>query len=275
MPYTQRRRTLLHSLAVFCALLVFAICVLSAYIRLTQAGLGCDDWPQCYGSRLQPVQAAGATPAPDSLAVRTVRMSHRVIASVALLVVLALVWLTSARSPRRAHEGALAVALLLLALGLALLGRWTAGATAPAVAMGNLLGGALMLALCWRLVVYTGPGKVVRDPRLRVWAGAALVLLLAQMALGGLTSASYAGLSCHGVVDCVQQAQAGSWPWQVLDPWREPRFAVALDSSVGVENRGLKVENVPPHAADGGQELRLGLGVRTRQFIGRHAQRFT
>jgi cytochrome c oxidase assembly protein subunit 15 len=39
-----------------------------------------------------------------------------------------------------------------------------------------------------------------------------------------LTSASYAGLSCSGVIDCLQAAASGGWQWQMLDPWREPAF---------------------------------------------------
>ena len=44
------------------------------------------------------------------------------------------------------------------------------------------------------------------------------------MALGALVSASYAGLSCASVGECVAAADAAGWPWRLLDPWREPVF---------------------------------------------------
>lgn len=260
MPSSKRRRTLLHSLAVICAWLVFAICLLSAYIRLTQAGLGCGDWPQCYGSRLSAAAAPSGVVPPDTLAVRTVRMSHRVVASVALLVVLALVWLAVALRPRLRREAALAVALLLLALALALLGRHTSGARVPAVAVGNLIGGALMLAAACRLVVQTGRAGAVGDARLRVLAVVAALALLTQLVLGGLVSASFAGLSCTGVADCVQQARTAQWPWLALDPWREPHFAAS--ASVPVHPVGALAQLVHRAGAVLVVPLLLALGWR-------------
>jgi cytochrome c oxidase assembly protein subunit 15 len=126
--------------------------------------------------------------------------------------------------PWLAHQGALALAMLTLAIGLAVLGRWTAGARLPAVAIGNLMGGLVMLALSCRLAAgVTEPG----GPVLRRWAWVAIATLLIQVALGALVSASYAGLSCAAVGDCWRAADAAGWPWQTLDPWREPVFAAA------------------------------------------------
>ncbi len=119
------------------------------------------------------------------------------------------------------REGALALAMLTLAIGLAVLGRWTAGARMPAVAIGNLLGGLLMLALSWRLAAgVTAPGQ----PMLRMWAWVGAAVLLAQVALGALVSASYSGLSCAAHGDCLRAAEAAAWPWEMLSPWREPVF---------------------------------------------------
>ena len=111
------------------------------------------------------------------------------------------------------------LALLALAIGLAVLGRWTAGSRMPAVVIGNLLGGLLMLALSWRLAA--GAIKPAR-PVLRALAWMGVVVLFVQIALGALVSASYAGLSCIGPGDCLQAAEAAGWPWQTLNPWREP-----------------------------------------------------
>lgn len=68
MDITQRRRDFLHRLALWSAALVLAITSLSAFIRLSQAGLGCEPWPQCYGSGLRAAQRGDAQPAGDGAA---------------------------------------------------------------------------------------------------------------------------------------------------------------------------------------------------------------
>jgi heme a synthase len=221
MDLMQRRLTWLRRLAWLSAALVLAVASLSAFIRVSHAGLGCSDWPQCYGERLRDAQRGRADAAADSPAVAAARLAHRLVASSALLLVIALVVLSFGNAPWLKREGTLALALLALALALAVLGRWTAGARVPAVAVGNLLGGMLMLALCVRLAAPPAPAA---GPRPRLWARAAVLVLLAQLALGAVVSASYAGLSCGGLGDCLGRAAAAGWPWQALDPWREPVF---------------------------------------------------
>ena len=217
------RRAWLRRAALLCAALVLVVTTLSAYIRLAHAGLGCADWPTCYGQRLREAQAGRAEPAPPA-AVATARAAHRAAAVSALGVVIVLLVL-AARRPRLSREGALALALLVLALGLAVLGRWSAGARVPAVAVGNVLGGMLMFALAWRLAVPLGAATL--PPALRAWAGLGTALLLAQVALGALVSASFSGLACASMADCLRDAAAAGWPWDGFDVWREPRFDAA------------------------------------------------
>ena len=64
------------------------------------------------------------------------------------------------------------------------------------------------------------PAGSWHTPRLRVWVVAATGLLLTQLALGGLVSASFAGLSCGAWADCFQAARPIGW--DTLNPWREP-----------------------------------------------------
>ncbi|MCB2019401.1 MAG: COX15/CtaA family protein, partial [Burkholderiaceae bacterium] len=109
-----------------------------------------------------------------------------------------------------------------LALGLAVLGRWSSDARVPAVAIGNLLGGFAMLALCWRLTHDTG---ATLAPGWRAWARVAALLVALQVALGGLVSASFSATSCSGFSDCIDAARG--LPWTALDPWREPVLAGA------------------------------------------------
>jgi cytochrome c oxidase assembly protein subunit 15 len=76
---------------------------------------------------------------------------------------------TLATRPVLKRAGALSVSLLLLALALAALGIATPGTRLPAVAMGNLLGGFVMLALCWRLVASTRPPTTAATAGLGGW----------------------------------------------------------------------------------------------------------
>lgn len=228
MSLSQRRHALLRRLALLCTALVLAITTLSGFIRLSNAGLGCADWPQCYGSRLraapQPPGATAAAAADDGVGVALARTAHRVVAVLALLLVLTMVAVCFGNAPLLWREGLLALGLLALAVFLAVLGRSTAGARVPAVAIGNLLGGFAMLGLSWRLAA---PPRAPDAPPHRTLAMAARVgaaLLLVQLALGALVSASHAGLSCAGPAECWRAADAAGWPWQLLDPWREPRF---------------------------------------------------
>jgi cytochrome c oxidase assembly protein subunit 15 len=127
------------------------------------------------------------------------------------------------------REGRIALALLACVVFLAVLGRWTSGARVPAVTMGNLLGGFVMLALCGRMARSAGFAPA-RQGALGAWAWVGVALLLAQVALGGLVSAGFAGLSCPGLTGC----DASGVPWQTLDPWREP----VLDAAGGTNPAG-------------------------------------
>ena len=214
---TDRRFVYLRRLALLCAVMVLAVTSLSAFIRLSKAGLGCADWPQCYGQSLRQLQQGVAPNADEQTATAVARLAHRVAAVTALVLVITMVMICFGTRPVLRAEGAMALALLGLALFLAVLGRWSSGARVPAVAMGNLLGGFAMLALSARLAV---AGRPLHAPRLRAGVLCAAMPLLAQVALGGLVSASYAGLSCSGWVDCLQAARTIGW--YTLDPWREP-----------------------------------------------------
>jgi heme a synthase len=215
-----RRLVFVRRTALVCALLVALITSLSANIRLSKAGLSCPDWPACYGQGLRDLQQGRPAVTGEDVATAAVRLAHRIVASTALLLVLAMCAACLTVRPIAWNEARAALALLALALFLAVLGRWSSDARVPAVAIGNLLGGFTMLALCWRLAYVP---RAVSAPRLRQLAWLATLLVAAQVALGGLLSASYAALSCTtGLADCL--AAARSVPVGALDPWREPLF---------------------------------------------------
>ncbi len=217
MDSTTRRLVFLRRLAWLCAAAVLAVSSLSAYIRLSKAGLGCADWPQCYGQSLRPVQEGVASGAVEPAAIRGARAAHRIVALLALLLVVTMVMICFNARPAWRAEGSLALGLLALVAFLAVLGRWSSGARVPAVTIGNLLGGFSMVALSLRLALAGRPLPVVH---LRAWAVVATLLLLTQVALGGLISASGAGLSCVDWASCV--AAARDVGWGTLDPWRVP-----------------------------------------------------
>lgn len=222
-----RRLALVRRLALWCAGLMLATIVLSAFMRLSSAGLGCADWPACYGQGLRDA-VSGQAP-PGSHAVALARVTHRIVASLVLVLVIVLTMATLGTRPLLPREGRLALALLLLALALAALGVVTAGATLPAVTLGNLVGGFVMLALCWRLAM--APARPGDPPGLGLSAGLAwlaLLLLLAQVTLGALVSGSYAALSCDSWADCGRAAAAGGWDWRALNPWQQPALGDGL-----------------------------------------------
>ena len=215
MSRFDRRGSHLSRVAWLCAVTVLAVTTLSAFIRLSNAGLGCADWPRCYGQRIE--AKAGVARSDASTATAVARLAHRLLAVVALVLILLMIMLCFGEPPALRAQGGIAIALLVLALCLAVLGRWSSGSRVPAISIGNLIGGFAMLALSLRLAT----GAAAAPPRrLRIAAGAAALLLLAQVALGGMVSASHAGLSCVGWSDCA--AAAGAIPWSTLDPWREP-----------------------------------------------------
>jgi cytochrome c oxidase assembly protein subunit 15 len=232
MNVPQQRIVFLQRAAMLCAVLVLVITSLSAFIRLSNAGLGCNDWPRCYGQALRDAQHSKPARA-ESKALTTARLVHRVVAVAVLLLVISMVTTSFATSPILPVQGGAAVALLALALFLAVLGIWTTGARVPAVAMGNLLGGFGMLALCARMA---GPERSSRPPHLPTFASTAFAwtaaaVLTGQIVLGALVSATYAGLSCPNLTGCDLSATTGIW--ETLNPWREPRVEIPLLDPAG------------------------------------------
>lgn len=188
--------------------LTFFVVSLGAYVRLSDAGLGCPDWPGCYG-KLTPIHAADAINAelaerpdgPVSHAKAWKEMVHRYAAGALGLLVLAIAVL-SLQGQRRAVGGPGLPALLLgLIVFQALLGMWTVTQLLkPLVVTGHLLGGmatlSLLLWLWLRERSQSGPAYFARIDHLRGSAALGLALVVAQIALGGWVSTNYAALAC-------------------------------------------------------------------------------
>lgn len=205
VPYQHPSRILsVGKLAAVGAALAFCLIVFGAYVRISDAGLGCPDWPGCYGQLTAPAtpealeRAAKQFPqSPVETSKAWIEMAHRYLAGMLGLVVLAM----AALAWRGQGNRAAATLLLALVVLQALLGMWTVTlALKPAVVTLHLLGGMASLGLLVWLALsrYYRPDllRIRRRHALAPWATLALVLLFAQIALGGWVSANYAGLAC-------------------------------------------------------------------------------
>jgi cytochrome c oxidase assembly protein subunit 15 len=173
--------------------LAFIVVVVGAYVRLSDAGLGCPDWPLCYG---QPMP--GDIADDDALAKAWKEMGHRYLAGALGVLILALaVWSWRIRQSR-----VLATILVALVMFQATLGAWTVTLLLkPAIVTAHLLGGMAILALLtWFLLEQLPPRPGV--PALRGAAVSAVAVLATQIALGGWVSSNYAALACPDVPLC-------------------------------------------------------------------------
>ncbi|MGI9333767.1 MAG: COX15/CtaA family protein [Gammaproteobacteria bacterium] len=219
-------------LALGLTLLSLTVSVLGAYVRLSHAGLSCPDWPGCYGQALVPgseVEIENANAAYPQRPVDVPRawkeMVHRYLAGLLGLGVLVLaVW-----SLRRRHHPYQPRVVPWVLLGLvmfqAALGMWTVTLLLkPLIVMGHLLGGFTTVALLAWVTLRSGRMGVRRErPYGRSalpWIVAGVVVLYAQISLGGWTGANYAALACPDFPLCQGQLVPPLDLSEALRPWR-------------------------------------------------------
>lgn len=198
--------------------IVFALCVivLGAYTRLSDAGLGCPDWPTCYGhlvvpeSEHQVVEKHYLEQRPLEPAKGWAEMVHRYFAGTLGLLILAInIWSWRRRRVDPTQSLWLPTLLLAVVVFQALLGMWTVTLLLkPVVVMGHLLGGFTTLSLLLLLALMSGPSQPEVPRGLRGWALLGLIILAIQIALGGWTSTNYAAMSCTDFPTC----QGQWWP---------------------------------------------------------------
>lgn len=196
--------------------------MLGAGVRLTDAGLGCPDWPGCYG-KLSPihaaeeissaVQAQGGEHGPVSMGKAWREMIHRYFAMGLGLLIIALMVL-GWRWRRDLPGGPWLATVLVGVVGLqGMFGKWTVTLLLkPAIVTGHLLGGLLTLALLvWLWHRQVRPANLSPQPaaspsavwrKLRWMTSLGLVVLVAQIALGGWVSTNYAALACADFPTC-------------------------------------------------------------------------
>lgn len=207
-------------LALFATLLAVVVVLLGAYTRLTHAGLGCPDWPGCYGFLSVPMsehkQSLAASRFPDA-PLEVIKgwneMVHRYAAGTLGLVILAL----ALGALKRRETGPVKLPLLILAVVIiqAAFGMWTVTLKLwPQVVTLHLLGGFTTLALLFLLSLRLSGYRrdLIEIPRvLKPVAMAALAVVIGQISLGGWVSANYAAVACTDFPTC-----HGQW-WPDMD----------------------------------------------------------
>jgi len=268
----------LHKLVVIAAIVAFAVIVLGAYVRLSHAGLGCPDWPGCYGQLTWPDEPHEVSQAARAFPERPVEthkawkeMVHRYLAGALVLLVVAINFLSWKAANRGKGLRTLAAALLVLILFQAALGMWTVTLKLlPLVVMGHLLGGlatfSLLLWLAWRSGGSGAESGGLAPFRFAILAG--LLVLVLQLALGGWTSANYAALACPDFPTC----QGSMWPdadfGEGFVLWR----AIGVDYEGGVLDMSARVAIHLAHRA-GALITFLVLGVLALRLIRARAVR--
>jgi len=216
--------------------LAFIVVIVGAWVRLTDAGLGCPDWPGCYGQLILPSGAAEQAELAAAYPERPLdagkgwrEMSHRYLATTlgfVCMLLAGLAWLNRSdpKQPTR-----MPLVLLGVVIFQGLLGMWTVTLLLkPVIVMAHLLGGLTTLGLLfwlsrWRPRRASPP---VTSGALALTAAAVLVL---QISLGGWTSANYAALACPDFPTC----QTRWWP-----PITDFREGFVMWRGIGVDYEG-------------------------------------
>jgi cytochrome c oxidase assembly protein subunit 15 len=200
-----------YKLSFIAVILAFTVVLLGAYTRLVDAGLGCPDWPGCYGFLTVPeeqheIQAASEA-FPDSPVEADKawpEMIHRYFAGSLGLLVAALAILGFVNRAKKEQPLALTFALLGIIIFQAALGMWTVTmGLLPIIVMGHLLGGFITLTLLLILFLNIRHGNPTAwGSSVRTLALLGVIIVFVQIVLGGWTSANYAAIICEDFPTC-------------------------------------------------------------------------
>ena len=206
-------RVFLNFLRLGC-LLALVVIILGAYVRLSDAGLGCPDWPGCYGKLIVP---EGSNSQIEEMSIvyperpfekdkAWKEMLHRYLASALgflILMLAALTWL----KPQFLSARLFSSILLALVMFQGLLGMWTVTLLLkPIIVVLHLLGGLTILGLLyWKMLRQQSSNGIFvseRSTELLPIVLTALFILFCQISLGGWTSSNYAALACPDFPTC-------------------------------------------------------------------------
>ena len=215
-------------LALAGAALALAVVVLGAWVRLTAAGLGCPDWPGCYGHVFPQMGQDGGAGFAKALH----EMIHRYFATTlgAIITGLLVFALINRRDP--AQPRAIPAALLVIVCLQGALGALTVTLLlTPLIVTAHLLGGLTTLGLLFWLSL--PPARLdlsAAERRLRGFAVAGLCVLVVQVALGGWTSTNYAAIACPDFPTC----QNSWWPPMDYSDAFRPSHGLGIDYEGGI-----------------------------------------
>jgi cytochrome c oxidase assembly protein subunit 15 len=230
----------LNRVVQFSVLFAFVVILLGAYTRLKDAGLGCPDWPGCYGQLIAPETTDNISKAnslfpetPVETAKAKIEMTHRYFASTLGLLIIGLLFL---RTKLKQHSLPkwLPIGLLGLVIFQGILGMWTVTLKLlPMVVMGHLLGGFAILSMLWLSLLHAKcqPIQTNSNAPTKI-AKIALLVVIFQIFLGGWTSANYAAIICPDFPAC----QGHIWPPAIMD-------ALKLNSGWGAANPSSFMNN--------------------------------
>ena len=201
------------------ACLALVVVVLGAWVRLTDAGLGCPDWPGCYGALIIQDDAAAVATANKAFPERPLEpekawreMIHRYAATTLGLCILIAAFLAWRNRGDPDQPVVIPIMLLGVVIFQGMLGMWTVTLLLkPIFVMGHLLGGLTTLGMAsWLLLDHLRRDDRPRGARRTLYAPAliGLIVLACQIALGGWTSSNYAALACPDIPTC----QGEWWP---------------------------------------------------------------
>ena len=215
----MREVTWIRRLALIGAILCFGVVVLGGYTRLSDSGLGCPDWPGCFG-HVAPTGSAEHYATASDVRKAWVEMIHRYAASTLGLIIVVITALSIAARRRRGVQVWFALVLLALVVFQGILGMLTVTwLLKPLIVTGHLLGGLTTFAmLLWLWLsmrardlpvdgasVLAGNRVMENGARARLWAALALAALGLQVFLGGWTSSNYAAMACPDFPRCQGQ----------------------------------------------------------------------
>lgn len=213
---SKKQLNYLIFLTLIAVIFCYVVIGMGAFTRLTDAGLGCPDWPACYGHLVVPKDHKTISlintqylHAPLVVHKAQFEMWHRYAAGILGLLILLIAGGATVLSVERGAS------LLVISLGLAgllayqvVLGMWTVTLKLmPIIVTQHLLGGMFILSLLWLMYLRLKNSKLqllhaFPTTIFRVWATVLLICVILQITLGAWTSSNYAALVCHGVFSC-------------------------------------------------------------------------
>ena len=210
-------KPLFFKMAFAATCLAYVVILLGAYTRLADAGLGCPDWPGCYGHVGVPKHVDDVAAANQAYPDRPVEaakawkeMIHRYFASTLGLLIFAIGIIAIRKRKESNHAFKLPLFLMALVVFQGMLGMWTVTIKLnPTIVMSHLMGGMTTLSILWWLTLRSGAlfkfGHVdsVYLNKLKTPALIGLVIVVLQVMLGGWTSSNYAALHCVEFPTCI------------------------------------------------------------------------